>query len=97
MNMPAEGTPVTAAQVELSINIKDFSSAEPGNKGWHEGLFEPWSMSFGYPEGKPLYGEVKVGNASYHIYYLNDGHKCPIILKQGQTPADYGISPEKSE
>lgn len=94
MPPPTLDTDVTQAQVDAAVNIDDFEGAVPGKKKWHEGIFEPWALKFGYPEGKATYGECVVGTDSYHIYWLNDGHQAPIILKKGQTPADYGISPE---
>lgn len=94
MPTPTLGSAVTQDQVNAAVNIADFPAATPGAKEWHTGLFEPWTIPFGYPDGMAVYGEVVVGEASYHIYWLNDGHQAPIILKQGQTPADYGVEPE---
>lgn len=94
MKIPNEGDKLTQEEINLSINLDKFSGAEPGRKNWHYGQFEPWALNFGYPEGKPIYAEVKVEAEYYHIYYLNDKHACPIILKQGQKPEDYGVNPK---
>ena len=98
MKIPAEGSKVTQEQVEGALNIVAFPGAAPGDKAWHYGQFEPWALEFGYPEGKPLYANITMPDSNtYHIYYLNDAHKSTIILKHGQTPANYGISPEKAK
>ena len=93
MPLPDEGSDVTQKQVDASVNIGSFAGATPGTKGWHYGQFEPWALQFGYEDGMPLYGECKVDGNSYHIYWLNDKHQAPIILKQNETPATYGITP----
>ena len=94
MEMPNENDPITQEQVGQAINLSSFPGAEPGSKGWHLGLFEPWALQFGYPEGRPLYAEVVVGAERIHIYFLNDGSKKPIILRRGEKPADYGVLPQ---
>ncbi|MCQ0090811.1 hypothetical protein [Roseovarius sp. M141] len=94
MPPPELETDVTQKQVDAAVNIDDFEGAVPGKKKWHNGLFEPWAMEFGYKDGMPVYGECVVGEESHHIYWLNDKHQAPIILKKGQTPADYGITPD---
>ena len=89
--MPNEGSPLTQLQINASINILSFAGSSPGGKDWHKGLFEPWALDFGYSDGRPLYANVMPGD--YHIYWLNDGHQQPIILKPRETPATYGVSP----
>lgn len=93
MPAPPIDSAVTQEQVDASVNIDDFPGATPGAKAWHTGLFEPWAMEFGYPDGMPVYAECIVEAASYHIYWLNDGHQAPIILKKGQTPETYDVHP----
>ena len=92
MKLPEQDEKLTQEQVNLAVNLDSFPDSTPGDKGWHEGLFEPWALSFGYPEGKPMYASVNPGG--YHIYFLNDKHQAPIILKKGETPSTYGIEPE---
>jgi len=87
MYPPTEGSAVTPDQVAAALNIGHFPDAVPGNKAWHIGQFEPWSMSCGYPSGMPLYGNI--GPHGHHIYWLPD-RQATIILGLGQNPADYG-------
>ncbi|MFB9315371.1 hypothetical protein [Nocardioides plantarum] len=94
MPLPTLNTPVTDEQVRACINLEHFPEATPGSKGWHEGLFEPWTRSYGYPGGMAVYGSVTVGDSEHHIYYLNDRRQCPIILRRGETPQNYGVDPE---
>lgn len=92
MPPPTEGSAVTADQVAASVNIASFPGAAPG-RNWHIGQLEGWAFQFGYPSGMPVYGSVTVGGTDIHIYFLNDGHQQPIILRPGQTPADYDVAP----
>ncbi len=92
MNLPKDGEKLTQGQVNLAINLDKFPNSKPGSKNWHYGQFEPWAMQFGYKDGIPIYASVDPNG--YHIYFLNDGHKVPIILKIGETPATYGIKPK---
>ncbi len=94
MNLPKDGDPITQDQVDLALNLSKFAGAAPGSKGWHTGLFEPWALKFGYPDGMPVYAEVNVSGQGFHIYYLNDGWAAPLIMKKNETPADYGIQPK---
>ncbi|MFZ7092714.1 hypothetical protein [Primorskyibacter sp. 2E233] len=94
MPLPTEDSAVTQAQVNAAVNLANFPGAVPGEKGWHYGQLEGWAFEFGYPEGIPIYAECVAGGASYHIYWLNDGHQAPIILGIGQTPATYGVMPQ---
>lgn len=93
MPLPDEDSKVTQDQIKQALNSDKFPDSKPG-KNWHDGQFEPWALDFGYPDGKPRYGSVEPGG--YHIYWLNDGHQAPIILKPGETPDNYGIKPQKS-
>jgi hypothetical protein len=92
MKKPEDGETLTQAQVGEAVNVKDFEAVEI-KKNWHIGQFEPWALDFGYPDGMPIYGGVEVDGVSAHIYFLNDGHQASIILRRGETPATYHVTP----
>jgi hypothetical protein len=95
MDKPNQGDELTEDQIKLALNYNDFKGAQP-EKGWHtgdDGVFEPWTRDFGYPEGKATYAGVTLDGKRYHIYFLNDGHQLPIILDKYQTPANYDVKP----
>lgn len=98
MPLPTLDSQVTQEQIKNALNFNKFPDATPGDKGWHEGLFEPWTLQFGYPEGKARYANVNypgAGPAGYHIYWLNDGNDAAIILKNNETPANYDVQPKQ--
>lgn len=92
MKLPNDNDTLTQNQINSAVNITSFDKPTP-NKNWHYGQFEPWALKFGYLDGKPIYGSVSVGSQEYHIYFLNDGHKLPIILKPKETPDNYNVKP----
>jgi hypothetical protein len=91
--MPIVGESVTQEEINAAINIDKFKGAKPDpNKKWHQGpesggLFEGWSMNFGY-QGFPLYGGTLVGDEKVHIYYLLKTGQT-ILLRAGETPDNY--------
>ena len=90
MPPPAIGSFVTQAQINNAVNRASFQGAVPGNAGWHLGQFEPWALTHGYPGGAPIYGHVSFQGMQIHIYYLPALDRA-IILRMGQTPAQYGF------
>jgi hypothetical protein len=92
--MPKKGESVTQGQIDADINIDKFDGAKPDpDKKWHQGvdgggLFEAWSLKFGYEDGFPLYGGALVGGKKVHIYYLPKTDQT-ILLKAGETPDNY--------
>jgi hypothetical protein len=90
---PKQDESVTQDQIDSALNIAKFSGASP-DKDWHQGpdgggIFESWTMKYGYGEGFALYGGVKFSGASVHIYYLANTEQT-ILLKERETPAVYG-------
>ena len=92
MPIPNDGDTLTPEQVRSSLNASTFPDFEI-DKDWHYGLFEPWALQFGYPDGKPIYGGIIANGVHYHVYYLNDQHQAPLIMGNGQTPQDWGVNP----
>jgi hypothetical protein len=93
VTQPKQGDSVTQDQIDSALNIASFAGASP-DKGWHQGaagggIFEPWTMKYGYGDGFALYGGVKVSGALVHICYLANTEQT-ILLNKGETPAAYG-------
>jgi hypothetical protein len=90
-NAPKEGDKVTASQIDAAVNRDKFPALTP-DKNWHTGLFEPWTVGFGYKDGMALYGGVVAeGGEKVHIYYLATSPGQIILLKTGETPEKYGV------
>jgi hypothetical protein len=95
---------IDGAIIDGAINRKSFSGdVVPDTKGWHQGppkvgddnssgLFEGWTIHFGYQQGFAIYGGVLVGPGKVptHIYYLPSKDKC-ILLNPNEEPSHYGV------
>ncbi|MEM7032350.1 MAG: hypothetical protein AAF629_22555 [Chloroflexota bacterium] len=76
--MPKSGDNLTVEQVRQIKNLSIYTDNADNvtiYKNWHQGpndggLFEPWAKDAGYPEGFPLYADIKISNQTYHVYWL---------------------------
>src|SRR5262245_8396685 len=89
---PKQNESVSQDQIDSATNVGQFQGAT-ADKAWHQGpdgggIYENWTVGYGYPEGFALYGGVLVDKQPVHIYYLANTEQT-ILLRDKETPNNY--------